>query len=167
MCLGPAELVKHETGCVCLAPLAGGEGDAGSSKSGVLSTWDALASTLPADIPSQPSMLQRGTLREYQMQVREGNHLNYVCVALPGDLGTVKPPCSCSASQDRTQPIGLQEQAGWPSVNSICAVACCGVLSACCLQGVRWLVGLCEKGLNGILADDMGLGKTVQVSFRV
>jgi hypothetical protein len=36
------------------------------------------------------------------------------------------------------------------------------VLSSCC-QGVRWLVGLCEKGLNGILADDMGLGKTVQV----
>lgn len=33
----------------------------------------------------------------------------------------------------------------------------------CVLQGVRWLVGLSEKGLNGILADDMGLGKTVQV----
>jgi DNA helicase INO80 len=31
------------------------------------------------------------------------------------------------------------------------------------VQGVRWLVGVCEKGLNGILADDMGLGKTVQV----
>lgn len=34
----------------------------------------------------------------------------------------------------------------------------------CWLQGLRWLVGVCEKGLNGILADDMGLGKTVQVS---
>lgn len=34
------------------------------------------------------------------------------------------------------------------------------------LQGVRWLVGLSEKGLNGILADDMGLGKTVQVGTR-
>jgi hypothetical protein len=59
---------------VCLALLAGGEGEAGSSKGGVLSTWDALASTLPADIPNQPSMLQGGTLREYQMQVRGGRH---------------------------------------------------------------------------------------------
>eukprot|EP00775_Hariotina_reticulata_P012418 gene12418-12554_t len=31
------------------------------------------------------------------------------------------------------------------------------------MQGLRWMVGLCQKGFNGILADDMGLGKTVQV----
>lgn len=31
------------------------------------------------------------------------------------------------------------------------------------LQGLRWLVGLTQQGLNGILADDMGLGKTLQV----
>jgi SNF2 family DNA or RNA helicase len=31
------------------------------------------------------------------------------------------------------------------------------------LQGLRWLVGLTQRGLNGILADDMGLGKTLQV----
>lgn len=49
---------------------AGDEG-AGSSK-GALSTWDALASTLPADIPAQPEMLQGGSLREYQMQVGRG-----------------------------------------------------------------------------------------------
>jgi hypothetical protein len=30
-------------------------------------------------------------------------------------------------------------------------------------QGLRWLVGLAQRGLNGILADDMGLGKTAQV----
>jgi SNF2 family DNA or RNA helicase len=30
------------------------------------------------------------------------------------------------------------------------------------LEGVRWLTGLWENGLNGILADDMGLGKTIQ-----
>ncbi|KAF8065502.1 hypothetical protein HT031_003103 [Scenedesmus sp. PABB004] len=30
-------------------------------------------------------------------------------------------------------------------------------------QGLCWLVGLSQRGLNGILADDMGLGKTVQV----
>ncbi|EFJ44876.1 hypothetical protein VOLCADRAFT_30537, partial [Volvox carteri f. nagariensis] len=30
-------------------------------------------------------------------------------------------------------------------------------------QGLRWLVGLHDARLNGILADDMGLGKTVQV----
>jgi SNF2 family DNA or RNA helicase len=36
---------------------------------------------------------------------------------------------------------------------------------ACLLsQGLRWLVGLTQRGLNGILADDMGLGKTLQVS---
>ena len=35
------------------------------------------------------------------------------------------------------------------------------------LQGLRWLVGVGEKGLNGILADDMGLGKTVQVCVGV
>jgi hypothetical protein len=43
-----------------------------------------------------------------------------------------------------------------------CHMTCCAVL--CCLQGLRWLVGVCDKGLNGILADDMGLGKTVQAS---
>jgi hypothetical protein len=47
--------------------------DAGSGK-GVLATWDALASTLPADIPDQPSMLEGGTLRDYQMQVRGLTH---------------------------------------------------------------------------------------------
>ncbi|GIL43611.1 hypothetical protein Vafri_1303, partial [Volvox africanus] len=31
------------------------------------------------------------------------------------------------------------------------------------MHGLRWLVGLHDAGLNGILADDMGLGKTVQV----
>ena len=30
-------------------------------------------------------------------------------------------------------------------------------------QGLRWLVGLQDNNLNGILADDMGLGKTIQV----
>lgn len=44
----------------------------GSSSGGGLSTWDALAATLPADIPSQPKMLQGGSLREYQLQVRGG-----------------------------------------------------------------------------------------------
>lgn len=28
--------------------------------------------------------------------------------------------------------------------------------------GVNWLVGMCEKRINGILADEMGLGKTIQ-----
>jgi SNF2 family DNA or RNA helicase len=31
------------------------------------------------------------------------------------------------------------------------------------MQGLRWMVGLRDAKLNGILADDMGLGKTVQV----
>ena len=30
------------------------------------------------------------------------------------------------------------------------------------LDGLNWLIGLYETGLNGILADEMGLGKTVQ-----
>lgn len=30
------------------------------------------------------------------------------------------------------------------------------------LKGLSWLVGLYDKGINGILADDMGLGKTLQ-----
>ncbi|KAF6263561.1 SNF2 family N-terminal domain-containing protein [Scenedesmus sp. NREL 46B-D3] len=35
------------------------------------------------------------------------------------------------------------------------------------MQGLRWLVGLTQRGLNGILADDMGLGKTLQVISMV
>ncbi|CAD8104118.1 unnamed protein product [Paramecium sonneborni] len=30
------------------------------------------------------------------------------------------------------------------------------------LQGLNWLIGMQEAGLNGILADQMGLGKTIQ-----
>ncbi|UKK00702.2 SWI/SNF family transcriptional activator protein [Theileria orientalis] len=34
------------------------------------------------------------------------------------------------------------------------------------IEGLKWLVGLYVKGLNGILADEMGLGKTFQtISF--
>jgi hypothetical protein len=47
-------------------------GDGAGSSKGVLSTWDALASTLPADIPAQPQLLKGGSLREYQMQVKQG-----------------------------------------------------------------------------------------------
>jgi SNF2 family DNA or RNA helicase len=43
-----------------------------------------------------------------------------------------------------------------------CACSCTACLPAW-LQGLRWLVGLTQRGLNGILADDMGLGKTLQV----
>lgn len=32
------------------------------------------------------------------------------------------------------------------------------------MAGLRWLLGLHDKNLNGILADDMGLGKTIQAS---
>ncbi|MEW5319412.1 MAG: hypothetical protein WDW38_010566 [Sanguina aurantia] len=34
------------------------------------------------------------------------------------------------------------------------------------MHGLRWLVGLHDARLNGILADDMGLGKTVQVAGK-
>lgn len=37
-----------------------------------------------------------------------------------------------------------------------------GVLRDYQLDGVNWMIGLYETGLNGILADEMGLGKTVQ-----
>lgn len=30
------------------------------------------------------------------------------------------------------------------------------------MQGLRWMVALHDKNLNGILADEMGLGKTIQ-----
>ncbi|KAI8474646.1 MAG: P-loop containing nucleoside triphosphate hydrolase protein [Monoraphidium minutum] len=33
------------------------------------------------------------------------------------------------------------------------------------MQGLRWMVGLADHGLNGILADEMGLGKTVQMGL--
>jgi SNF2 family DNA or RNA helicase len=29
------------------------------------------------------------------------------------------------------------------------------------LDGLNWLIGLYETGVNGILADEMGLGKTI------
>jgi len=35
------------------------------------------------------------------------------------------------------------------------------------LEGYRWLVGLWDAGLGGILADDMGLGKTLQALAMV
>ncbi len=31
------------------------------------------------------------------------------------------------------------------------------------MQGLRWMVALYDRRLNGILADEMGLGKTIQV----
>ncbi|KAG5861955.1 hypothetical protein JTB14_015229 [Gonioctena quinquepunctata] len=31
------------------------------------------------------------------------------------------------------------------------------------IEGVQWMVGLFDNGINGILADEMGLGKTIQV----
>lgn len=30
------------------------------------------------------------------------------------------------------------------------------------LEGLNWMLNLCETGFNGILADEMGLGKTIQ-----
>lgn len=34
------------------------------------------------------------------------------------------------------------------------------------IEGLKWMVGLYQNGLNGILADQMGLGKTIQtISF--
>ena len=30
------------------------------------------------------------------------------------------------------------------------------------IEGLQWMVRLCENGINGILADEMGLGKTLQ-----
>lgn len=38
-----------------------------------------------------------------------------------------------------------------------------GELRAYQMQGLQWLVGLRDGGINGVLADEMGLGKTVQV----
>uniref|UniRef100_A0A183A7A7 Chromatin-remodeling ATPase INO80 n=1 Tax=Echinostoma caproni TaxID=27848 RepID=A0A183A7A7_9TREM len=37
-----------------------------------------------------------------------------------------------------------------------------GSLKAYQLQGLNWLLGLFDQGINGILADEMGLGKTIQ-----
>ena len=55
---------------LCVTGGGGVEAAAGAaSTASALSTWDALANTLPADIPTQPTMLQGGNLREYQMQV--------------------------------------------------------------------------------------------------
>lgn len=41
-----------------------------------------------------------------------------------------------------------------------------GTLRPYQIQGLNWLVSLCENNLSGILADEMGLGKTLQtISF--
>lgn len=37
-----------------------------------------------------------------------------------------------------------------------------GILRNYQLDGMTWLLGLFEHGINGILADEMGLGKTIQ-----
>jgi len=58
---------------------------------------------------------------------------------------------------------------------SNCCASCCLLLlllrlllrAGLLLKGLRWMVGLCQKGFNGILADDMGLGKTVQVLIEL
>jgi len=71
----------REKCCAVLCGVRAGVSEASSSSGGaseapegggggaVLSSWDSLAATLPADIPQQPKMLQGGTLRDYQMQV--------------------------------------------------------------------------------------------------
>jgi SNF2 family DNA or RNA helicase len=38
-----------------------------------------------------------------------------------------------------------------------------GILRDYQMYGLKWLVGLFDSGMSGILADDMGLGKTIQV----
>ncbi|KAK2079294.1 hypothetical protein QBZ16_002985 [Prototheca wickerhamii] len=47
------------------------------------------------------------------------------------------------------------------------AVLAGGTLWPYQLDGLRWMAGLVQHGLNGILADEMGLGKTVQVMALV
>lgn len=37
-----------------------------------------------------------------------------------------------------------------------------GIMRQYQIEGMEWLVGLFENGINGILADEMGLGKTLQ-----
>lgn len=32
------------------------------------------------------------------------------------------------------------------------------------LEGLTWMLEICEQGMSGILADEMGLGKTIQTS---
>lgn len=44
-----------------------------------------------------------------------------------------------------------------------CGIDCARTVAWLSLQGLQWLVGLDQAGINGILADEMGLGKTVQV----
>ena len=36
-----------------------------------------------------------------------------------------------------------------------------GVLRDYQMDGLNWMISLCETGINGILADEMGLGKTI------
>ena len=33
------------------------------------------------------------------------------------------------------------------------------------LEGLTWMLEICEQGMSGILADEMGLGKTIQTSM--
>ena len=94
--------------------------------------WNHMSASLQAEIPTQPAMLKGGSLRDYQMAVSPSAgvlHLDRCycssCLTLPCSLSTPRQDRQCWVTWDK------------------------------CLQGLRWMVGLHDHQLNGILADEM------------
>lgn len=132
--------------------------------------WGRLAAKILADIPQQPSSLVAGQLREYQLHVSARFERS-----VWGEGGWWLQDCA-------TDELHVRE---FHSVRAHCAEGGMRLAATGCsqglyrgtaqasviswrwfrhppsplarpyLQGLRWLVGLSDHGLNGILADDM------------
>lgn len=130
---------------------AGSGGDEGGSAA---EAWGALASRLPAEIEEQPTLLEGGSLRSYQMQVRPGAH---ACLGPHARVGAFAAACARLVRVRATAAAAACkcDSARWADQRSAAhtwlAHACNAFKRP---QGLRWMVGLAEHGLNGILADE-------------
>ncbi len=174
-------------GDVTCTRCVGGGGDGGGSDALLESSegWGRLAAALVADVPQQPPGLV-ATLRDYQMHVRgrEGRVRGASGKGrgsgegVPMWVGLKRCPCCKGLSarglgnnaamvKYRNPLMGLTDVTSHVPPRACAASSLMGVTSRSSLypQGLRWLVGLHDAGLNGILAggwargNGRGLGK--------
>ena len=79
----------------------------------------------------------------------------------PPPLPGAPPPTTDALASSTAAWAGLAAQLAADGLDAQ-PTALVGTLRPYQLEGVRWMVGLAEAGVNGVLADEMGLGKTAQ-----